>query len=1061
MDKGDAREPIAPDTPAPAGHEPEGVAAAFALLLTQSDLLSNLHYWEQDASHRATRVVGPPGGLHGLNAVGLHRMLGHALWEMGGAPLDEPGGWDGLRARLDAQEPVIDLVVKYLSARGHVSFINHTMQPRLDANRQFIGHHGVFRDITRRMLMERQLVVEHQTARLMVGSTGARQAAAALLPVLSQTLGWMGGSFWHSVDRGRALSLMDSWWAPEATACGNDALNPPTLSLQGDDALQRACASGEVQWVSDLHTLPASPRQQQALQCGLRAAWAIPVRVDGRVVSVIELFGPAVEAADTRLMQSANDIAASLAELVRRERVDQERRQFRATVDAIPDMIYIANRDTMRYLYVNEAACVGANFSLEDHLRIGPHDLLGVPREQIESDYDSLIANPERGVTVETRARNKEGKWGYVELHRRAMRVGDSWQVLSVSRTINERKAAEAAALRASRMYAALSATNDAIIHAADEQSLFERLCDAAVGGGKFLTAAVLMLDESLNTARAAAASGSASDRILARTMFLAHGNTHGGGLVANAVRTGRSCVSQDVLTDERIQSWREQAREAEVASAGAFPLVVDGRTLGVLLLYSGDRQGFGADVITLVERMAENTAFALANLAHQAERRQTQERISYLASHDALTGLPNRVTFGELLHQAIATAQRYGRRFAVLFVDLDRFKIINDSLGHAAGDQLLKEVSQRLHAALRSSDVVARLGGDEFVMLVQEVEGPDQVEMVARKILAAAIRPVTLLGQECRVTASVGISMYPADAQDEEGLMKNADMAMYQAKEHGKNNYQFFSAEVHSQSLERMLLETQLRTALERQEFKVHYQPKIDVKTQAITGVEALLRWTNPQLGSVSPVRFISLAEETGLIVPIGRWVLRTACEQSAAWQRAGLPPVHMAVNISVRQFADDSLVDDVAYALSSSGIAPASLELEITENMVITNPTRALALLTRIKSMGVRLAIDDFGSGYSSLGQLKTFPVDTLKVDRSFIHDLARNADDRAITEAIISMGKSLSLNVVAEGVETIEQLDFLRASACDEMQGFYFSQAVSAEAFATLLRAQTASA
>jgi diguanylate cyclase (GGDEF)-like protein/PAS domain S-box-containing protein len=437
------------------------------------------------------------------------------------------------------------------------------------------------------------------------------------------------------------------------------------------------------------------------------------------------------------------------------------------------------------------------------------------------------------------------------------------------------------------------------------------------------------------------------------------------------------------------------------------------------------------------------------------AERRQMEQQLNYMATHDALTGLPNRLMFNQLLNQAIRSAQRHKKQLAVFFIDLDRFKTINDSLGHEAGDRLLKEIARRFKRSLRAVDVVARLGGDEFVILVEEVNDSSQVEIVAHKILSSAIKPMVLLGEECRVTASIGISIYPKDGQDEQSLTKNADIAMYFAKEEGKNNYQFYSKDTQSQSIERLSIETNMRLALERKEFSLQYQARLDFKTGMITGVEALLRWNNQYLGSVTPTQFIPVAEETGLIVPLGRWVMKTACAQNVAWQRQGLPPVCVAVNLSLRQLMDDKLLEDIKAALDDSGMAPHLLELEITESMVMHNPTRMIAVLTNIKRMGVRLALDDFGTGYSSLAQIKHFPIDTLKVDRSFIRNLPQDSEDKAITEAIIKMGKTLSLTVVAEGVETLEQENFLREHICDEMQGFYFSKPIVPDQFADLLR------
>jgi len=347
--------------------------------------------------------------------------------------------------------------------------------------------------------------------------------------------------------------------------------------------------------------------------------------------------------------------------------------------------------------------------------------------------------------------------------------------------------------------------------------------------------------------------------------------------------------------------------------------------------------------------------------------------------------------------------------------------------------------------------------GGDEFVVLIEDVHRLSELELVANNILACTYKPVVLLGGECRVTASIGISVFPQDGEDEQLLMRNADIAMYYAKEEGKNNFQFYSKDIQSRSTGRLAIETNLRLALERNELSLHYQAKVNFKTGLITGVEALLRWQNPQLGSVTPTQFIPVAEESGIIVSIGKWVLKTACAQNVAWQKQGLPIVCMAVNLSLRQLTDSNLLNDIANALSDSGMSPNLLELEITESMIMSNPAEMMDVLVSIKSMGIRLAIDDFGTGYSSLSQLKHFPIDTLKIDRSFIRNVPGNTEDNAITHAIIAMGNTLGLTVVAEGVETIEQMNYLKDQSCDEMQGYYFSRPIVPEQFADLLREQ----
>jgi len=432
-------------------------------------------------------------------------------------------------------------------------------------------------------------------------------------------------------------------------------------------------------------------------------------------------------------------------------------------------------------------------------------------------------------------------------------------------------------------------------------------------------------------------------------------------------------------------------------------------------------------------------------------------ERVEYLAYHDGLTGLPNRSMFSKLLAQSIGEAHRYERRLAVAFLDLDRFKQINDTLGHEAGDQLLQQVGSRLKGCIRDSDTVARLGGDEFVVLLPELTDEKYASVVAQKILAAAARPFTLMGQEFRVTASIGISTYPQDGVDEQTLTKNADIAMYQAKAEGKNNFQFYSEKLNANSLERLSLESSLRHALERNEFRLHYQAKRDIASGKITGMEALLRWEHPDLGTIAPMQFIPVAEETGLIIPIGKWVLKTVCLQSVEWRKQGLPTLSIAVNLTARQFRDEHLFSDVTSILTETGMDPRLLEIELTESLLIHNVEDTLRILTRLKAMGIRIAVDDFGSGYSSLALLQRFPLDTIKIDRSFVRDIVGTAEDTGLADAIIAMGKSLSLTVVAQGVETKEQAEHLRLHACDELQGFYFKRPLPVDEFTQLLRDQ----
>ena len=413
---------------------------------------------------------------------------------------------------------------------------------------------------------------------------------------------------------------------------------------------------------------------------------------------------------------------------------------------------------------------------------------------------------------------------------------------------------------------------------------------------------------------------------------------------------------------------------------------------------------------------------------------------IQRMATHDTLTGLPNRALFNESLGHAIGLAERHRRGIALFYIDLDRFKYINETIGHGMGDRVLQDAAKRISAVVRSSDVVARLGGDEFVLLIEDYRDARDLVELADKILAALQPVVELDGHELALTASIGICTFPIDGRTVQVLLSNADVAMYRAKEQGRNRHCFYSADLNSVAQERLAMEAGLRHVLERNELEVYYQPKIGFAGNKVTGAEALIRWRHPQLGLLSPDRFIPLAEEIGVIVPIGLWTLRHVCERIRAWQDKGVTGIPVAVNLSASQFHQPRLVAELAAILKSAGVSPQSLEIEITESMVMRDPDRAMQTMDGIKRMGVRIAIDDFGTGHSSLGYLKRFPIDRLKIDRTFIRDLPHNADDVAITRAVIAMAHSLRMSVVAEGVEDIAQFDLLRAEGCDEYQGFY---------------------
>ena len=473
---------------------------------------------------------------------------------------------------------------------------------------------------------------------------------------------------------------------------------------------------------------------------------------------------------------------------------------------------------------------------------------------------------------------------------------------------------------------------------------------------------------------------------------------------------------------------------------------------------------------VEVIERDASGRALQLAGAVHDITRRKdTEEQIRRLAYFDTLTGLPNRLLFTEQLHKALADAKREGQQVAIMFVDLDHFKRVNDTLGHGAGDELLRVVSARLAHSVRPLDVIgrdasqregnsiARLGGDEFIIMLSELHGATDAAAVARRLVAALTEPVVIQCTELYISASVGIAMYPYDGVDIDTLLMNADTAMYRAKEAGRGGFQFYDRSMNARALERLVMEAMLRRALERNEFVLHYQPRISLETGCIVGAEALIRWQHPERGLVSPREFITLAEETSLVIPIGDWALAEVCRQSAAWQAQGVTPVPVAVNLASTHLRERNLPDLVTRVLQNNNLAPRLLEIEVTESILMADPELSVETARRLKEIGVHLSIDDFGTGYSSLSYLKKLPISALKIDQSFVRDLATDPDDAAIISAIIAMAHSLKLKVVAEGVETEAQRAFLKEHGCDEFQGYLISRPVEAKEFALLLERQ----
>lgn len=585
------------------------------------------------------------------------------------------------------------------------------------------------------------------------------------------------------------------------------------------------------------------------------------------------------------------------------------------------------------------------------------------------------------------------------------------------------------------RMYVAISATSEAIMRSRTREELLELVCSAAVLGGKFTSTTIALAEPGQTFLRIAATKGENADRVKSTRFAISADLPEGQGSTGTSFRTMKPCIINDYLTDERTRHWHELARNGGTKSGASFPLIKGERAIGVLLFLSSEKGAFIGELVDLLLRLAENVSFALENFDRMEQQRRADEKIRYLATHDALTGLPNRAMFNELLDLTIESARSNKRKFAILFIDLDRFKLINDTLGHAAGDDLLIQIGHRLRASVRNSDVVVRLGGDEFIIILKEIPDKEQVASIAAKVLSSVSARVSLAGQESYTTASIGISMFPSDGDDVETLTRNADMAMYLAKEHGKNAVRFFEKETDASAAARIELGLELRRALTAGQLEVHYQPIMNTDSRRTVAVEALVRWRHPMRGLISPDKFIPLAEETNLIDLIGELVLRRACLDALAWPRE----VKVAVNVSPVQFRRLDLAARVAAVLAETGFPPERLELEITESVLLQQSERNLSALHDLRALGVSIALDDFGTGYSSLSYLRMFPFDKIKIDRSFVGGMSSNDVCAAIVCAVANLGRSLGIVTTAEGVETEEQLTLARAAGCTQAQGY----------------------
>jgi diguanylate cyclase (GGDEF)-like protein/PAS domain S-box-containing protein len=757
--------------------------------------------------------------------------------------------------------------------------------------------------------------------------------------------------------------------------------------------------SGMSLWVPDITQDARIARKALAREAGMRGAFVVPVTAEGKTIGVLIFQSREIREPDELLLKAMNVIGSQIGQFMQRKEGEEKLRRFRAGMDVSEDMIWLIDPVGMRVIDVNDTACRKLGYSREELLGMAPQDIISMSREELSRIYSRLIQGGEGDTAVGGWYCRKDGSRFPVEAFRRAVQSEGNHVVVAVVRDVTARRAAEEE-LRRFRL---------AMDNSADMIVLIDR-------------ATMRFVDVNETACRLLGYS---------REELLQKG-------------------PQDVLpvTREELERSYDELIARPSGQTGVIPSGMKSHYVckdGSLLPFESTRHVLHSADTTIIAAISRDIR----------ERLAAEEKVSYMAQFDALTGLPNRNLFQDRLVQAMALAKRNDWPMAVLFIDLDRFKLVNDTLGHAAGDKLLKEAAERLRSCIRSSDTVGRLGGDEFAAILSELGKLGDAGLVAQKIIDVFKRPFDLEGKETYVTASVGITLYPADSDSAEALVVNADAAMYRAKEQGRNNYQYFTRDMNERALQRVQMEAALRRALEREEFRLFYQPKVDLVTGKICGLEALLRWQHPDKGMVLPGDFIPMLEETGLIVQAGEWVLRTACAQIKAWQKTALKVPPISVNLSARQFEQKNLKGTVRQILRDTKVDPSLIEFEITESLLMNDPEGAARTLHSLKESGVRLSMDDFGTGYSSLGYLKRFPIDTLKIDRTFVRDISTDADDATLTRAIINLAQTLRLKVIAEGVETEDQLAFLRTNGCDEMQGYLFAKPAGAEECERMLR------
>jgi diguanylate cyclase (GGDEF)-like protein/PAS domain S-box-containing protein len=865
----------------------------------------------------------------------------------------------------------------------------------------------ITQDISEQKLAARRQTMEHAVTQVLAESASVEEAMPIVLRTICQALGWTCGAHWKWHESEELLRCAGVWHADAAgvaefVAATRDNPNEapawqggaPGTSTGG--VVRRVWFSGRPAWFADVMQHPDFRRGAAAAKAGLHSAFGFPILAEAQPLGVMEFYSRAIQQPDEALLQMVNAIGGQIGQFIQRKDAEQALRKseerYRDLFETSPLPMWVWDDESLDILAVNQAGVAHYGYRREEFLRMNVRDLWA-PGDEARYEENVRSRSPNQDLQMQRRHLTKSGHVIDVEVTARTFMLSGRPAWLTLINDITDRKRAEAALRESEEQFKQLANNIPQAFWITDisqRNTIYISPAASAMTGRS--------LFELYEDPRALIRSVHPEDR---RRVYKAR---------------------KDAATGGYDQTYRVVRPDGTIrwVNDRAFP-VNDG----------------------------SGKAYRIAGIAEDVtEKKVAEERLMQLAHYDVLTRLPNRALFYDRMKQALAQAKRNQWTVGVMFIDLDRFKNVNDTLGHSVGDQLLQQVSERLSKSVRAGDTVGRLGGDEFSIVLSNFSSTQDANLVAQKIMAGFDEPFQLEGTDIYVTASIGITLYPDDSLDQDTLIKNADAAMYRAKEAGRNSYQFYTSGMNARAEETLSLESNLRRALDRNEFLLYYQPKVSVADGHIVGTEALLRWQHPERGLVAPGEFIAVLEETGLIVPVGYWVLKSVCSQIKAWEQAGIQRLPVAINLSARQFATRDFGSMIRRLLEEHSIDPALVELEITESSLMTNTEEAARTLEYLSQLGVGLSIDDFGTGYSSLSYLKRFPLDALKIDRSFVSDLTTDVDDATITRAVISMAHNLSLKVIAEGVETEAQLAFLAEHGCDQIQGYYFSRPLPAD-------------